>query len=173
MRPMAGRGRPRADTVAQARRILDEPGIILLEEAVAVGIRLHDLAPLIGVPPKLLASWLKQGEAEATEGRHTIFADVWRRVERARVERVKTCLARVHAAGKGVKTREMETTKDAEGNVLRVRTRVSERPELAADLWLLEHVDGYVKPTEQATQAAPGTVAVTFVPMPKPPDGGT
>jgi hypothetical protein len=157
--------------VAQERRLLDEPAVILLEEAVAVGIRMHDLAPLLGVPPKLLASWLKQGEAEAGEGKHTLFADVWRRVERARVERVRTCLARVHAAGKGVQTREVETTKDAAGNVLRVRTRVSERPELAADLWLLEHVDGYVRPTEPAGGSAPGTVAVTFVPLAKPPEG--
>lgn len=157
--------------MAQERRLLDEQACILLEEAIAVGIRMHDLAPLIGVPPKRLMAWLKQGEAEAGEGKHTLFADVWRRVERARVERVKTCLARVHAAGKGVLTREVETTKDAAGNVLRVRTRESERPELAADLWLLEHVDGYVKPADSSQPATPGTVAVTFTQLQTKPGG--
>lgn len=124
-------------------RLLDDHHMVLIEEAVRAGIRIPDIAPLVGTYPTQFNTWIDKGKTDFEEGKGSIFSELYQRIEKARVERTRESLLRIRKAASGSEMKEIERIKDGNNNVIRTKERVTVKPQWEADIWLLENVDGF------------------------------
>ena len=124
---------------------LDDAVIEKIVQAVRLGIRKwYKIAQYAGVPVKTLAEWRRVGALDIEGGTESVYADLLRQIEPARVQAEVTSLALLTQLARGGREVKRTTIRyDKDNNVV---YRIEEVSELAPDRGALKDLLGFVDP---------------------------